>query len=100
VGPNNGGKAAVVAGLRALFTITKEGALRVDAYNLHASGDNTSTEMTLHYAFRDLTPDEEAHFLSVLKPMPVVPGATDKFEAHLWARYKAAGTSGRMRFKR
>ena len=100
VGPNNVGKTAVVDGLRALLTTAEEGALRVDAYDLHASGGHAATEITFHYVFRDLTLDEEADFLPALKPMLAAPGTPDKYEAHLWVRYNTNGTTGRMRPKR
>ncbi|WP_241138335.1 AAA family ATPase [Achromobacter xylosoxidans] len=100
VGPNNVGKTAVVDGLRALLTTAEEGALRVDAYDLHASGGHAATEITFHYVFRDLSLEEEADFLPALKPMPTAPGAPDKYEAHLWVRYSTNGTTGRIRPKR
>ena len=100
VGPNNVGKTAVVDGLRALLTTTEEGALRVDSYDLHAAGGMIAPDITFHYVFRDLSLDEEADFLPALKPIPAAAGETDKYEAHLWVRYSAAGTPGRMRPKR
>lgn len=100
VGPNNVGKTAVVDGLRALLTTAEEGALRVDAYDLHTSGGHAATESTFHYVFRDLTLDEEADFLPALKPIPAAIGTPVKYEAHLWVRYSANGTTGRMRPKR
>jgi putative ATP-dependent endonuclease of OLD family len=100
VGPNNVGKTAVVDGLRALLTTSEEGALRVDAYDLHSSAGSTATEITFHYVFRNLTPDEEADFLPALKPILVIPDKVGQYEAHLWVRYSPTGTSSRMRPKR
>ena len=100
VGPNNVGKTAVIDGMRALLTSAEEGSLRVDSYDLHTSGEISSTEITLHYVFRDLTLDEEADFLPALKLMPAVPGAPDIYEAHLWIQYSAISDSTRMRPKR
>lgn len=100
VGSNNVGKTAIVDGLRALLTTAEEGSLRVDAYDLHASDGHVASEITFHYVFRDLTLDEEADFLPALKPMSVTTGCPEKFEAHLWVRYNANGTAGRMRPKR
>lgn len=99
VGPNNVGKTAVVDGLRALLTTSEDGALRVDSFDLHSSHGSTSTEITFHYVFRDLTLDQEADFLSALKLIPTTARTTDQYEAHLWVRY-SPGPSGRIRPKR
>lgn len=100
VGQNNVGKTAVVDALRALLTTSEEGSLRVDEYDLHTSASGVSSEITFHYVFRDLTVDEEADFLPALKPILPASASAIIYEAHLWVRYSASGTSGRLRPKR
>lgn len=71
VGPNNAGKTAVVDALRVLLSTGDEGALRVTDYDLHvaASGEKAA-QTTFKYIFRDLNEEEEADFLTALKPEP------------------------------
>src|ERR1700721_1626218 len=77
VGPNNVGKTAVFDALRALLSTTEEGALRISESDLHIpKGSGTqATQITFHYIFRGLTLDEEADFLTALKPTTIPVGA-------------------------
>ena len=102
VGPNNVGKTAVVDALRALLSTTEEGALRISESDLHApKGAGTpATQITFHYVFRDLTVDEEADFLTALKPAAIPAGAAAAYEAHIHVRYSSPDLGGRMRPKR
>jgi putative ATP-dependent endonuclease of OLD family len=100
IGPNNVGKTAVVDALRALLSTTDDGALRVDEFDLHVDGAGAkSPHILFSYVFRGLTDDEEADFLTALKPQPAAAGEPTKYEAHICVRYTAA-VSGRMRPKR
>ncbi|WP_363502031.1 ATP-dependent nuclease [Burkholderia sp. LMU1-1-1.1] len=96
VGENNAGKTAVVDGLRALLTATEEGNLRLDETDLHVSGDgNRSNEIVFSYVFKGLSPEDEADFVTALKPSEV----EGKYEAHFGIRYSTSA-SGRLRPKR
>lgn len=100
VGPNNAGKTAVVDALRVLLSTGDEGALRVTDYDLHvaASGEK-ATQTTFKYIFRDLNEEEEADFLTALKPEPNAKGELE-YEAHLSVRYTTPDVGGRLRVKR
>src|SRR5262245_43313620 len=103
VGPNNVGKTAVVDALRALLSTTEEGALRISESDLHVprtAGAVPATQITFHYIFRGLTVDEEADFLTALKPAPGPTGAAGEYEAHIHVRYSSPDAGGRMRPKR
>lgn len=103
VGPNNVGKTAVVDALRALLSTTEEGALRISESDLHVPripGAAPVPQINFHYVFRGLTVDEEADFLSALKPAPSLTGAAVEYEAHIHVRYSSPDAGGRMRPKR
>ena len=103
VGPNNVGKTAVVDALRALLSTAEEGALRISEADLHVPrtpGAVPATQIGFHYVFRDLTIDEEADFLTALKPAPGSAGAVVEYEAHIHVRYSNPDAGGRMRPKR
>ena len=103
VGPNNVGKTAVLDALRALLSTTEEGALRISDSDLHVPSVPNGTKtahITFHYVFRGLTVDEEADFLSALKPLPKVQGKPPEYEAHIRVRYSGADSGGRLRPKR
>ncbi|MEJ1960040.1 MAG: AAA family ATPase [Gammaproteobacteria bacterium] len=102
VGANNVGKTAVVDALRALLSTTEEGALRISESDLHApKGAGTpAAHITFHYVFRGLTVDEEADFLTALKPVAVPAGTAPQYEAHIRVRYSSPDAGGRMRPKR
>lgn len=103
VGPNNVGKTAVVDALRALLSTTEERALRISDSDLHvprAPGAMPAKQITFDYVFRGLTADEEADFLSALKPATGPAGAPGEYEAHIHVRYSSPDAGGRMRPKR
>jgi putative ATP-dependent endonuclease of OLD family len=103
VGPNNVGKTAVVDALRALLSTTEEGALRISESDLHVPrtpGTVSPTQISFHYVFRGLTVDEEADFLTALKPTPGPAGVAVEYEAHMHVRYSSPDAGGRMRPKR
>lgn len=100
VGPNNAGKTAVVDALRVLLSAGDDGALRVHTSDLHFDADGANaTEATFHYVFRGLSQDEEADFLTALRPIDDGDGVP-KFEAHLFVRYSNADITGKLRVKR
>lgn len=96
VGANNVGKTAVIDGLRALLAGHEEPYPRFSVEDVHhPKGGIPTGEITFKYIFKGLTPDDEADFLSALKP------ATDgTLEAHISIRYAEADKSGRLRVKR
>lgn len=102
VGPNNIGKTAVLDALRALLSTTEEGALRISESDLHVPKGSgaPATQITFHYVFRGLTVDEEADFLTALKPTTTPVGDATAYEAHIHVRYSSADAGGRMRPKR
>lgn len=96
VGANNVGKTAVVDALRALLAGHDEPPPRLDTDDLHRPKEgDPSGDITFHYVFRDLTPDDEADFLAALKP-----DDNGNLEAHVYVRYSSADVSGRLRIKR
>jgi putative ATP-dependent endonuclease of OLD family len=100
VGPNNTGKTAVVDALRALLSATDDGALRIDEFDLHVDGTGVkATEITFRYVFRGLTEDEEADFLTALKPRGPVASIPTEYQANLSVRYTPT-QGGRLRPKR
>ncbi|VFR84716.1 DNA repair protein RecN [plant metagenome] len=96
VGANNAGKTAVVDALRALLAGHDEAYPRLDSEDIHRPKDgDPEGEVVLRYVFRDLDLDDEADFLSALKP-----DAAGKMEAHISIRYSVADKTGRLRAKR
>lgn len=96
VGANNVGKTAVVDALRALLSGHDEPPPRLDTDDLHRPKDGRAAgDITFHYVFRDLSPDDEADFLAALKP-----DDNGNLEAHVYVRYSDADASGRLRIKR
>ncbi|MGF6977572.1 putative ATP-dependent endonuclease of OLD family [Paraburkholderia sp. JPY465] len=99
VGPNNAGKTAIVDALRVLLSTGEEGALRLSEYDLHVSkGGVRSAEASFEYVFRGLSADEEADFLTALRPVTTATGL--EYEAHLSVRYASADLGGRLKIKR
>ncbi|BFG77841.1 ATP-dependent endonuclease [Paraburkholderia terrae] len=99
VGPNNAGKTAIVDALRVLLSTGEDGALRLTVDDLHVDATGVRVdEASFEYVFRGLTPDEEADFLTALRP---VKGAAPlEYEAHLSVRCGSADLGGRLRIKR
>lgn len=96
VGANNVGKTAVVDALRALLAGHDEPPPRLDTDDLHRPKEGVPAgDITFHYLFRNLTPDDEADFLAALKP-----DDNGNLEAHVYVRYSGADASGRLRIKR
>lgn len=100
VGPNNAGKTAVVDALRVLLSNGDEGALRVTESDLHIGPDGTrSPQATLTYVFGGLDMEEEADFLTALKPAIAADGTT-VYEAHFTVRFTNPDDGGRLRVRR
>lgn len=96
VGSNNVGKTAVVDALRALLAGHDEPYPRLDFEDVHKPKKGSpGGDIVFHYVFHDLDPDDEADFLSALKP-----DANGKLEAHITIRYSEADKTGRLRAKR
>jgi putative ATP-dependent endonuclease of OLD family len=101
VGANNSGKTALIDALRALLSTADEGALRVGEADLHLSAAGLrASEITFRYVFRGLSVDEEADFISALKPRVDTAGKLIEYEAHVAVRYSAVDFGGRLRPKR
>lgn len=96
VGANNVGKTAVVDALRALLAGHDEPYPRLSVEDAHhPKGGKPEGNIVFQYVFRDLDADDEADFLSALKP-----GAAGTLEAHIFIRYADADKGGRLRVKR
>ena len=99
VGPNNAGKTAIVDALRVLLSTGEDGALRLTMDDLHVDTTGVrADEASFEYVFRGLTPDEEADFLTALRP--VKDAVPLEYEAHLSVRCASADLGGRLRIKR
>ncbi|MDP3753356.1 MAG: AAA family ATPase [Polaromonas sp.] len=96
VGANNVGKTAVVDALRALLAGHDEPYPRLSIEDVHhPKGGKPSGDIVFQYLFRGLDADDEADFLSALKP-----GTSGNLEAHVTIRYTDADKVGRLRVKR
>lgn len=96
VGANNVGKSAVVDALRALLAGHEEPYPRFDLEDRHRPRDGEPEgDIDFHYVFRNLSHDDEADFISALKP-----GVGGHMEAHIHVRYSDADKTGRFRVKR
>lgn len=96
VGANNIGKTAVIDALRALLAGHDEPYPRMSTDDIHRPKSGAATgPITFAYVFSDLSAEDEADFLSALKP-----SQDGKLEAHITVRYSDADKSGRLRVKR
>ncbi|WP_372786309.1 ATP-dependent endonuclease [Phenylobacterium sp.] len=96
VGPNNVGKTAVVDAMRALLAGHDEPYPRLSMDDVHHPKDGKPEgAIRFDYVFRELDPDDEADFMSALKP-----DEGGKLEAHITVRYSEADKAGRLRVKR
>jgi len=96
VGANNVGKSAVVDALRALLAGHDEPYPRLAIEDRHSpKGGKQEGDISFHYIFRDLKPDDEADFLAALKP-----GMDGKLEAHIHVEYVEPDNAGRFKVKR
>jgi putative ATP-dependent endonuclease of OLD family len=101
VGANNSGKTALIDALRALLSTADEGALRAGEADLHVNAAGLrASEITFSYVFRGLSVDEEADFISALKPLLDTAGKRIEYEAHVTVRYSTVDSGGRLRPKR
>ncbi|CAI2932759.1 ATP-dependent nuclease [Aminobacter niigataensis] len=96
IGPNNVGKTAVVDALRALLAGADDPYPRFTIDDVHCpKGGKPSGPITFVYTFCDLTLDDEADFMSALKP-----AAGGLLEAQISVRYADPDQAGRLRVKR
>ncbi|MBB5428287.1 putative ATP-dependent endonuclease of OLD family [Paraburkholderia sp. JPY158] len=99
VGPNNAGKTAIIDALRVLLSTGEDGALRLTVDDLHVDKTGArATEASFEYVFRGLSVDDEADFLTALRPFKGAAGP--EYEAHLSVRCSSADMGGRLRIKR
>lgn len=97
VGANNVGKTAVVDSLRALLAGPDEYPLRLNVGDLRVvkEGETPPSSIALRYVFRGLSLEDEADFLSALKP-----GIDRTLEVHVTVQYSDPDSTGRLRVKR
>ena len=101
VGPNNGGKTAVVDALRVLLSISEDSSLRLTELDLHqASNGGRATEAKFVFVFRGLTRHEEAEFVNALRPVRRRDPSKKTYEAVITIQYSAVEPGGRLRVKR
>ncbi|EPV3677817.1 MULTISPECIES: ATP-dependent nuclease [Enterobacter cloacae complex] len=96
VGPNNVGKSAVIDALRTLLAGYDETYPRLDGSDRHRphEGDPTG-DISFHFVFRDLSLEDEADFISALKP-----NVDKHMEAHIHVQYTDMDKTGRFKVRR
>lgn len=101
VGPNNGGKTAVVDAIRVLLSISEESSLRLTELDLHqASNGDRATEAKFVFVFRGLTRRQEAEFVNALRPVQRNDRSKKTYEAVITIQYSVVEPGGRLRVKR
>lgn len=101
IGPNNGGKTAVVDALRVLLSASDEGSLRLTELDLHQpKGGTRSTEARFTFVFRGLSTQEEADFITALKPFIDTDPKKTSYEARFTVQYTQAEPGSRLKLKR
>lgn len=102
VGPNNAGKTAVVDALRVLLSASDEGNLRLTELDLHLASDGTqSPEATFTFTFRDLSTDQEADFMTALRPRKGDDdGKLIEYEAQFTVQYTQTEPGSRLKLRR
>ena len=101
VGPNNAGKTAVVDALRVLLSASDEGNLRLTELDLHVAPDGTeSPEATFTFIFRDLSTDQEADFMTALRPRKGDNGQLIEYEAQFTVQYTQTEPGSRLKLRR
>lgn len=101
VGPNNAGKTAVVDALRVLLSASDEGNLRLTELDLHVDTDGVqSSEATFIFTFRDLSNDQEADFMTALRPRRDEDGKLIEYEAQFTVQYTQAEPGSRLKLRR
>lgn len=101
VGPNNAGKTAVVDALRVLLSASDEGNLRLTELDLHVAADGAqSSEATFTFVFRGLSEDEEADFMTALRPRNGADGTLIEYEACFTVQYSRTEPGSRLKLKR
>lgn len=101
VGPNNAGKTAIVDALRVLLSASDEGNLRLTELDLHIASDGTqSPEATFTFNFRDLNKDQEADFMTALRPRKGSDGKLIEYEAQFTVQYTQTEPGSRLKLRR
>ena len=96
IGANNAGKTAIVDALRSLLAGHDEPYPRLDSDDVHRPKAGVpSGDITFKYVFRGLSADDEADFMTALKPTK-----TGELEAHITICFSEADKTGRLRAKR
>lgn len=96
VGPNNVGKSAAIDALRTLLAGHDENYPRLDGSDRHRphEGDPTG-DISFHFIFRDLSLEDEADFITALKP-----NGDKTMEAHIHVQYTDMDKTGRFKVRR
>ena len=101
VGPNNVGKTAVVDALRVLLSASDEGNLRLTELDLHIGTDGVrSSEAIFTFTFRGLSTDQEADFMTSLRPYKVEHGELIEYEAQFTVQYTQTEPGSRLKLRR
>lgn len=96
IGANNAGKTAIVDALRSLLAGHDEPYPRFDSDDIHRPKiGSPSGSIVFKYIFRGLSPDDEADFMTALKP-----AKDGQMEAHITISFSEADKTGRLRAKR
>lgn len=96
VGPNNVGKTAVVDSLRSILAGADDPYPRFSVDDIHRSkGDEPAGAIFFEYEFRGLTPEDEADFVTALKPL-----GDGTFAVLIGVSYSDPDKGGRLRVKR
>jgi putative ATP-dependent endonuclease of the OLD family len=101
VGPNNAGKTAVVDALRVLLSASDDGSLRLTDLDLHQAANGTHcSEAKFTYLFKGLDIDQEADFMTALKPLKDDAGKVIEYAAQFTVQYTQAEPGGRLKLRR
>jgi putative ATP-dependent endonuclease of OLD family len=96
VGPNNVGKTAVVDALRGILAGADDPYPRFSSDDIHCpKGGKPAGAISFEYEFHGLTHDDEADFVTALKPI-----GGGKFAAIIGVSYADPDKGGRLRAKR
>lgn len=101
IGPNNGGKTAVVDALRVLLSASDEGSLRLTELDLHQpEAGNRSTEAKFTFLFRGLSEQEHADFITTLRPIASGSTSEERYEACFTVQYLKTDSESRLKLRR
>jgi putative ATP-dependent endonuclease of the OLD family len=101
VGPNNAGKTAIVDALRVLLSASDEGNLRLTDLDLHQTANGTKcSEAKFTFLFKGLDLNQEADFMTALKPLRDESGKITEYAAQFTVQYLQTEPGSRLKLKR